>query len=532
MSKFIIVTGGVVSSLGKGITAASLGRLLKNRGLSVAVLKMDPYLNVDPGTMSPYQHGEVFVTDDGAECDLDIGHYERFLDISCTKKSNFTSGKVFSSILAKERAGNYHGKTIQYVPHVTNEIKDRIKTSAPADTDIVIVEIGGTIGDMEGLAFIEAVRQLRMEVGQENICFVHCVLIPYLEAAKEIKTKPAQSSVKELTRLGIQPDILVCRTNSGIVIDEELRDKLAMFCNLRSKEHVIHNSDAKCLYEVPLMLQKEGLDDIVCKHLKLKTKKAEMTDWKAMVKQVLKKKPVIEIAIVGKYIEVPDAYISITEALKHAGYANDADVKVKLVSAVEIEEKGAETVLSSFKGLLIPGGSGERGIEGKLKAAEYARLNDVPFLAIDNGLEVAAIEFAKNVMGLEDATSREFDEQAKVNIIDIMESQKSVADKDGTNRLGLYTCKLVDGTKAREIYGVEETAERHRHRFEFNNKFKKDFEDNGMVFSGVNPESELVEIAELPNNNFYVAVQFHPDFKSRPYAAHPLFKALVKACKE
>lgn len=532
MSKYIIVTGGVVSSLGKGITAASLGRLLKNRGLSVAVLKMDPYLNVDPGTMSPYQHGEVFVTDDGAECDLDIGHYERFLDISCTKKSNFTSGKVFSSILAKERAGDYLGKTIQYVPHVTNEIKDRIKTSASADTDVVIVEIGGTIGDMEGLAFIEAVRQLRMELGPDNICFVHCVLIPYLEAAKEIKTKPAQSSVKELTRLGIQPDILVCRTNSGIVLDEEIRDKLAMFCNLRSKEHVIHNSDARCLYEVPLMLQKEGLDTIVCKHLKLKTPKAEMTDWKAMVKQVIKKKPVIEIAVVGKYIEVPDAYISVTEALKHAGYANDADVKVKLVSAVDIEEKGAEAVLAGFKGILIPGGFGARGVEGKIKAAEFARVNNIPFLGICLGMQVAVIEFARNVLGYSDATSAEFDEHTKYNVIDIMEEQKAITDKGGTMRLGEYDCHLAEGTKAQEAYGEIDIKERHRHRYEFNNKFKKDFEDKGMIASGVNLERDLVEIVEVPANKFYVAAQFHPEFKSRPYNAHPLFKALVKACKE
>lgn len=532
MNKFIIVTGGVVSSLGKGITAASLGRLLINRGLNVAVQKLDPYINVDPGTMSPYQHGEVFVTDDGTETDLDIGHYERFLGINCSKNCNYTSGKIYSSIIAKERAGEYLGKTIQVVPHVTNEIKDKIKSVAANDVDVVIVEIGGTVGDIEGLAFLEAVRQLRVELGQENILFLHVALLPYLEAAKEVKTKPAQTSVKELTRLGIQPDILVCRTNRGIEVDDEMKEKLAMFCNLRGKEYVIHNSDAKCLYEVPLMLQKQGLDSIVCKLLKLKTKKANMLEWKRMVDHIEKKKPCMEIAIVGKYTEVADAYISVTEALKHAGLANDVDVKVKLVSAVEIEERGADAVLSEVKGIVVPGGFGQRGIEGKIEAAKYARTHDIPYLGLCLGMQIAVIEFARDVLGYKDANSAEIDDKTTHNVIDIMEDQKDISDKGGTMRLGLYPCELVKGTKSYKAYGTEHIEERHRHRYEFNNKYRSELEKNGMKIAGINKRRNLVEIVEIPQNKFFVAVQFHPEFKSRPYSPHPLFNEFVKTCKE
>lgn len=529
MSKFIIVTGGVVSSLGKGITAASLGRLLINRGLKVVVQKLDPYINVDPGTMSPYQHGEVFVTDDGTETDLDIGHYERFLDICCNKNCNFTSGKIYSSIIAKERAGAYLGKTIQVVPHVTNEIKEDIKSVATPDTDVVIVEIGGTVGDMEGLAFLEAVRQLRMELGRENLLFLHVALLPYLEAAKEVKTKPAQNSVKELTRLGIQPDILVCRTNSGIEITDEMKEKLAMFCNLRSKDCVIHNTDARVLYEVPLMLQKEGLDTMVCKQLKLKTKRADMTAWKKMVAHMLTPKRKVEVAIVGKYTEVADAYISVTESLKHAGLANNVDVKVRLVNSVEIEEKG-ESCLDGVSGIVVPGGFGKRGIEGKIMACKYARTRNIPYLGLCLGMQIAVIEFARDVLGFADANTTEIDKDTKNNVIDIMEDQKTITEKGGTMRLGAYPCELQSGTKSYEAYGQKLISERHRHRYEFNNEFRERFEKAGMKVAGVNPERNLVEIVEIPENKFFVASQFHPEFKSHPDKPHPLFKEFITAC--
>ncbi len=532
MSKFIIVTGGVVSSLGKGITAASLGRLLINRGLKVAVQKLDPYINVDPGTMSPYQHGEVFVTDDGTETDLDIGHYERFLDISCNKNCNYTSGKIYSSIIAKERAGEYLGKTIQVVPHVTNEIKEKILSVGTPDVDVVIVEIGGTVGDIEGLSFLEAVRQLRVELGSENILFLHVALLPYLEAAQEVKTKPAQSSVKELTRLGIQPDILVCRTNKGIEVTEEMKQKLAMFCNLRGPEYVIHNTDAECLYEVPLMVQKEGLDRIVCKQLKLKTKAPNMAEWKKMVAHIKKKKPDLTVAIVGKYTEVADAYISVTEALKHAGLANDVDVHVKLVNSLEVEKNGAEAMLSDVKGIVVPGGFGNRGIEGKIAAAKYARENNVPYLGLCLGMQIAVIEFARDVLGYKDANSAEINPNTKHNVIDIMEDQKNVHEKGGTMRLGEYPCELVKGTISREAYGESQIMERHRHRFEFNNKYRKEIEAKGMKVAGINKKRDLVEIVEIPANKFFVAAQFHPEFKSHPYRSHPLFKAFISAAKE
>lgn len=532
MSKFIVVTGGVVSSLGKGITAASLGRLLINRGLKVTVQKLDPYINVDPGTMSPYQHGEVFVTEDGTETDLDIGHYERFLDIACNKNCNYTSGKIYSSIIAKERAGEYLGKTIQVIPHVTNEIKEKIKSVASPDTDIVIVEIGGTVGDIEGLSFLEAVRQLKAELGPNNLLFLHCALVPYLEAAHEVKTKPAQNSVKELTRIGIQPDILVCRTNAGVEITDEMKEKLAMFCNLRGPEYVIHNADAGHLYEVPLLLQKEGLDTIVCKLLKIKAPKANMSDWKKMIAKVHKKKPEMNVAIVGKYTEVADAYISVTEAIKHAGLANDVDVHVKLINAEEIEKEGAETLLKDVKGIVVPGGFGSRGIEGKIAAAKYARENNVPYLGLCLGMQIAVIEFARDVLGYKDANTTEIDPKTKHNVIDIMEDQKNIHEKGGTMRLGAYPCELVKGSKAREAYGTDHITERHRHRYEFNNKFKKDIESAGMKVAGINKKRDLVEIVEIPANKFFVASQFHPEFKSHPDKPHPLFVSFVKSCKD
>lgn len=531
MSKFIIVTGGVASSLGKGITAASLGRLLINRGVRVTVQKLDPYINVDPGTMSPYQHGEVFVTDDGTETDLDIGHYERFLNITCGKNCNFTSGKIYSSIIAKEREGKYLGKTIQFVPHVTNEIKDAIKSVTSPDVDVVIVEIGGTVGDMEGLAFLEAVRQLRMEVGPNNLLFLHCALLPYLEAAKEVKTKPAQNSVKELTRLGIQPDILVCRTNAGIVVDSEMKQKLAMFCNLKGPEYVIQNADASCLYEVPLLLQREGLDKIVCKQLKLKTKPANMAEWKKLVQKINKRKKLLTVGVIGKYIAVADAYISVTEALKHAGYGNDVDVKVKLISSDDVETYGAEKALSGLNGIVVPGGFGTRGTEGKIMAAKYARENNIPYLGLCLGMQIAVIEFARNVIGWADATSAEFNSKSKHKVIDIMDDQKNISAKGGTMRLGAYPCKLSKNTISFKAYGKQKISERHRHRYEFNNKFRADFEKHGMVIAGINEKRDLVEIVEVPTNKFYVAVQFHPEFKSHPDNPHPLFLEFIKASK-
>lgn len=531
MSKFIVVTGGVASSLGKGITAASLGRLLINRGLKVTVQKLDPYINVDPGTMSPYQHGEVFVTDDGTETDLDIGHYERFLNITCGKNCNFTSGKIYSSIIAKEREGKYLGKTIQFVPHVTNEIKDAIKSVEAPDIDVVIVEIGGTVGDMEGLAFLEAVRQLRMEVGPNNLLFLHCALLPYLEAAKEVKTKPAQNSVKELTRLGIQPDILVCRTNAGIVVDSEMKQKLAMFCNLKGPEYVVQNTDAKCLYEVPLMLKEEGLDKIVCKQLKLKTKPANMAEWKKLVAKIKKRKKEITVGIIGKYIAVADAYISVTEALKHAGYGNDIDVKVKLISSDDVEKLGAAEALKDLSGIVVPGGFGTRGTEGKIMAAQFARENNVPYFGLCLGMQIAVIEFARNVIGWGDATSAEFETKSKHKVIDIMEDQKNVSALGGTMRLGAYPCKLTKNTISYNAYGKQKISERHRHRYEFNNKFRADFEKHGMVIAGINEKRDLVEIVEIPKNKFYVASQFHPEFKSHPDNPHPLFLAFINACK-
>ncbi len=528
MSKFVVVTGGVVSSLGKGITVSSLGRLLINRGLKVMVQKLDPYINVDPGTMSPYQHGEVFVTDDGVETDLDIGHYERFLDINCNKNCNFTSGKIYSSIIQKERAGLYLGRTIQVVPHVTNEIKDDIKSAGGADVDVVIVEIGGTVGDIEGQSFLEAVRQLKRELGRD-VLFVHVALLPYLEVAKEVKTKPAQASVKELTRLGIQPDILVCRTNKGIEITDEMKEKLAMFCNLDGKECVIHNKDADCLYELPLMLHEEKLDTLVCKKLGIRTKQPDLTEWKAMVGGIKHPKQQVEVAIVGKYTEVADAYISVTEALKHAGFSQHTEVKVRLVSAVEVEEKGAAALLSDVAGIVVPGGFGQRGIEGKILACQYAREHNVPYLGLCLGMQIAVIEFARHVLGYADANSAEIDPHTKHNVIDIMADQKFLADKGGTMRLGAYACTLKEGSAAYKAYGQKNISERHRHRYEFNNNFRTEFERAGMVVSGVNPERNLVEIVELPSNTFFVASQFHPEFKSRPNRPHPLFSAFISA---
>ncbi|MDR0850696.1 MAG: CTP synthase [Christensenellaceae bacterium] len=528
LPKYIFITGGVVSGLGKGITAASLGRLLINRGLKVTIQKLDPYINVDPGTMSPYQHGEVFVTDDGAETDLDIGHYERFLGRSFSKDCNYTTGKIYSSVIAKERAGEYLGKTVQVVPHITNEIIDAMKSVAGGE-DIVIVEVGGTIGDIEGMAYIEAIRQFRKELGPKGSLSVHVTLIPYLDCSGEIKTKPTQNSVRDLSRMGVTPDIVVCRTNADVILDSETRDKVAMFCNLDSPSDVILNQDCRSIYEVPILLKQQKFDDIVLKKLGLKASKDSLGTWKKMVKSMTQKHVIKTIAIVGKYVAVPDAYISVTEAVKHAGLACGVSVSVKLIDSEDIEKQGAEKLLSGTNAIIIPGGFGNRGIEGKIMAAQYARKNKIPFLGLCLGMQIAVIEFARNMANLPGANSSEFAPETPYPVIDIMKSQKDISKKGGTMRLGLYNCKLTPKTKAAELYGADVIKERHRHRFEFNNKFKSSLEKAGLTIAGINEENNLVEIIELNDHPYYVASQFHPEFLSRPYTPHPLFRGLIKA---
>ncbi len=531
MSKYIFVTGGVVSSLGKGITAASLGRLLKNRGLRVTVQKLDPYLNVDPGTMSPYQHGEVFVTDDGTETDLDIGHYERFLDDSFNKNCNYTSGKIYSSIIKKEREGAYLGGTVQVVPHVTNEIISAMKSVESDNIDIVIVEVGGTVGDIEGLPFLEAIRQFRMEKGEHNTVHIHVTLLPYLEAAGEVKTKPTQHSVKELTGLGLVPDIVVCRSNKNVEMSDEMKRKIALFCTLKSERYVIHNKDAESLYDVPLLLKEQKLDDVVLEILKIRAKQPVNGEWKRMVAAFKKDYPQKTVAIVGKYTMVPDAYISVTEAIKHAGIANKIKTKIKLVDSEDMEKRGAAALLEGVDAIVVPGGFGNRGVEGKIEAVRFARENKVPFLGLCLGMQVAVIEFARNVAGLNAANTTEINEHCPVPVIAFMEDQKAITKKGGTMRLGAYDCKLKEGTRAFEAYGSEIISERHRHRYEFNNAYKSTLEKAGLVISGVNPQRNLVEIVELKDHPFFVGVQFHPELKSRPNRPHPLFKALIKSIK-
>lgn len=531
MPKYIFVTGGVVSSLGKGITAASLGMLLKARGLKVTLQKFDPYLNVDPGTMSPYQHGEVYVTDDGAETDLDLGHYERIVDIDLTKYSSITSGKIYWSVLNKERRGDYLGGTIQVIPHITNEIKLMLKRIASVnDVDVIITEIGGTVGDIESQPFLEAIRQMRYEVGRENVMYIHVTLLPYLSKAGELKTKPTQHSVKELLSIGIQPDILVCRSEKEI--SEELKAKIALFCNV-DKQNVIQNIDADSLYEIPLLLEKEGLPKLVCDKFNIKCNEPDLTGWKDMVDR--SKKPVhkVKIALVGKYVELKDAYLSVAEALRHGGIDNSAEVDINWIHSEEVNEENYEEILKDSDGILVPGGFGDRGIEGKILAAKYARENKVPFLGICLGMQMAVVEFARNVLKYEDADSTEFNAETKYPVIDIMNDQKDVENKGGTMRLGSYPCKLVEGTKAKEAYdGAEMINERHRHRYEFNNDFRQVCEENGLIISGTSPDNRLVEIVELKDHPWYVGAQFHPEFKSRPTRSHPLFKNLIKAAIE
>ncbi len=526
-TKYVFVTGGVVSSLGKGITAASLGRLLKNRGLKVSIQKFDPYLNVDPGTMSPYQHGEVFVTDDGAETDLDLGHYERFIDENLSKNSNVTTGKVYWSVISKERKGEYLGGTVQVIPHITNEIKSRVyRVEKEREVDVVITEIGGTVGDIESLPFLEAIRQIKYEVGRENVCFIHVTLVPYLGKAGELKTKPTQHSVKELRSIGIQPDIIVCRSEKQI--SDELKDKIGLFCNIDGNS-VIQNLDAENLYEVPLLLHEEGLDNLVCEKLALGCRGIDNSEWINMVNRLKNLSKNVTIAIVGKYIELHDAYISVVEALNHGGLANDANVNIKWVNSTEVTESNVEELLKDIDGVLVPGGFGDRGIEGKIEAIRWARENKTPFLGICLGMQCSVIEFARNVLGYEGAQSSEIDPETPYPVIDLMPEQKDVDEKGGTMRLGLYPCKLDKDSNAFKAYGQELIYERHRHRYEFNNQYKKDIINGGMSITGTSPDGRLAEIVEIKDHPWFVASQFHPELKSRPNRPHPLFRNFIKA---
>lgn len=526
-TKYIFVTGGVVSSLGKGITAASLGRLLEERGLNVTIQKFDPYINVDPGTMNPYEHGEVFVTNDGAETDLDLGHYERFIDQNLTKYNNITTGKIYQSVINKERRGEYLGKTVQVVPHITNEIKSKIEiVGKENNSDIVITEIGGTVGDIESTPFLEAIRQFRYDVGRENVLYVHCALLPYLKAAGELKSKPAQHSVKQLMMLGIRPNVLVCRTEHPIT--DDLRKKLSLFCDI-DEEAVIECADASTIYEVPVTMEENGLADVVCKQFGIKNEKPSLDEWKAMVDRIKNPSKKFKMAVVGKYVELKDAYISIDESIKHAGYHLDADADIDYIQAETLDVK----VLKNYDGILVPGGFGARAVEGKIEAINYARRNKIPFLGICLGMQCTVIEYARDILGYKGANSAEFDENCEHPVIDILPDQKGV-EMGGTMRLGIYPCKLEEGTLARELYGEELIYERHRHRFEFNNAYKEAIQNAGLIISGSSPDGRLAEIVELPRTEhpYFIAGQFHPEFKTRPNRPHPMFTGLVKAILE
>lgn len=529
MTKYIFVTGGVVSSLGKGITAASLGRLLKNRGLKVTLQKFDPYINVDPGTMSPYQHGEVFVTHDGAETDLDLGHYERFIDNNLNKYSNITTGKVYSSVLRKERRGDYLGATVQVIPHITNEIKEQVFRAGEATgADVVITEIGGTVGDIESLPFLEAIRQIKKDVGRNSVMYIHCTLIPYIKAAGELKTKPTQHSVKELRSLGIQPDVIVLRTEQPI--SKEMKEKISLFCDI-DLEAVIEMQDADTLYQVPISLQEQQLDQLTCDHFGLNCGPANMDEWIQLVEKVRNLSKTVRIGLVGKYVELPDAYISVVEALKHAGYVYDTDIDIQWVNAEELEKQDVHEVLRDVDGILVPGGFGDRGVDGKIAAIQYARENNIPFFGICLGMQLASVEFARNVVGLEGAHSAEIDPNTPHPVIDLLPEQKDVSDMGGTLRLGAYPCKLMDGTKTKEAYdGADIVEERHRHRYEFNNAYREQMEEKGFVFSGTSPDGRLVETIELKDHPWFVACQFHPEFTSRPTRPQGLFKGFIGAC--
>ena len=529
MSKYVFVTGGVTSSLGKGITAASIGRLLKARGLRVSILKLDPYINVDPGTMSPYQHGEVFVTDDGAETDLDLGHYERFIDENLTQLSNVTTGRIYQAVIAKERRGDYLGGTVQVIPHITNEIKERItRVARDGSPDVVIVEVGGTVGDIESLPFLEAIRQMRKDVGRANVLYVHVTLLPVLAATGELKTKPTQHSVKELRGIGIQPDVIVLRSDQEV--SPEIREKIALFTDV-DVDAVIPAPTAETIYEVPLQFEAYGLGKLVVRELSLGDPEAEpdLTTWRALVARIKSDKPALDIALVGKYIELPDAYLSVTEALKHAGWKHGVDVKIRWVDSEALSKENLHERLDAAAGIVVPGGFGHRGIEGKVLAAHFARDHKVPYLGLCLGLQCAVIEFARDVVGSKDVNSTEFDMFTANPVIDFMPDQRELEDKGGTMRLGLYPAKLTPGSKAAAAYGQEVIYERHRHRFEVNNQYRQTLEDAGMILSGQSPDGRLVEIVELRDHPWFVASQFHPEFKSRPERPHPLFDAFIGA---
>lgn len=524
MSKFIFVTGGVVSGLGKGITAASLGRLLKSRGYKIAAQKLDPYINIDPGTMNPCQHGEVFVTEDGAETDLDLGHYERFIDENLNKFSNLTTGKVYWNVLNRERRGDYLGETIQVIPHITNEIKDFIYNAANK-AEILITEIGGTIGDIESQPFLEAIRQISLEVGKENCLFIHVTLVPYLRASNEHKSKPTQHSVKEMRSLGLNPDIIVMRSDEPI--EKSIIQKISLFCNVK-EDCVIENQTIANLYEAPLMLEEQNFSEIVCRELKLPLNNIDIGQWETMYKRAKNPSNKVKIGLVGKYIKLQDSYISVVESLKHAGVENDAEVEINWIEAEEITEDNLN-ILSDLDGILVPGGFGDRGVEGKILACKYARENNIPYFGICLGMQIAAIEYARNVLGYSEANSTEFDSNTPYPIIDFMPDQNNTLEKGGTMRLGAYPCAIKHGTIMENAYKTVSVDERHRHRYEFNNIFRKDFEANGIVFSGTSPDEKLVEAIEIPKNKFFIGVQYHPEFKSRPNKAHPIFREFIKA---
>ena len=524
--KYIFITGGVVSSLGKGLTAAALGALLEQRGLTTRIQKFDPYLNVDPGTMSPFQHGEVYVLDDGAETDLDLGHYERFTSGKLSRFNNLTSGQIYESVIKKERRGDYLGKTVQVIPHVTNEIKDRIY-AAGEGVNVLITEIGGTIGDIEGLPFTEAMRQFASEVGKANVLFLHMTLLPSLKAAGELKTKPTQQSVAKLREIGIQPDILICRTEQPIT--NEIREKISLFCSVK-KDAVIEEQDvAHSIYELPHMLKKEGLDELVISILGLDAPTPKQDDWEEVVYRLLNPKHKIKIGMVGKYMDLQDSYLSVNESIVHGGIRNDCEVEVSYIDAEEIEKNGPEALLSELDGILVPGGFGDRGTEGKIIASQYARENNLPYFGLCLGMQIAVIDFARNKVGLEKANSTEFDPNTPHPVIDIMLDQKKVMEKGASMRLGACPCELKIGSLAAQAYGKEEVSERHRHRFEFNNAYRKQLEDAGLRISGVNPDRDLVEIIEIENHPWFLAVQFHPEFQSKPNKAHPLFASFIEA---
>ncbi len=530
MAKFIFITGGVVSSLGKGITAASIGRILKSRGVKVTILKFDPYINVDPGTLSPYQHGEVFVTDDGAETDLDIGHYERFIDESLSKNNNVTAGKIYWSVINKERKGEFLGGTVQVIPHVTNEIKARIKLVADeSQADVVIVEIGGTVGDIESLPFLEAIRQYKTDVGREDVMYIHVTLVPYIPTAAELKTKPTQHSVKELRGIGIQPDVIVCR--SGKPLSDDLKAKIALFCDI-DQEAVISNPDVETIYEVPLWFEEAGLGELIIKRLGLQCGQRDLVIWQEFVEKIKNPRFTVDIALVGKYVSLPDAYLSVVEALHHAGVAHETAVRIHWVDSEKIETEGAEQLLAGMDGILVPGGFGYRGVEGKIRAAGFAREQKIPYLGICLGLQCAVVEFARHVCGLTGANSTEFEPETAHPVIDLLPEQKGIKDLGGTMRLGIQPIRLLPGSKAHASYGQEVIHERHRHRYEVNNRYFEEFRKHGLLISGVLADRDLAEVVEISGHPWFVAAQYHPELKSRPHKPHPLFHGFVGAALE